>query len=57
MKTKTYTMNNENEAIALLTYFGDCGITASRKGLNVKASGDATTLDYFYGRFVTLVLI
>jgi len=50
-------MNNEEEAIALVKYFSDCGITASRKGKLVKASGDTDLLAYLFGKFVTIVLI
>jgi hypothetical protein len=57
MKTSTFPMNNENEAIALVKFFTDCGLTASRKGNVVKASGDATLLSHLFNKFVTIALI
>lgn len=57
MKQSTFTLDNENEAIALVAFFGDCGITASRKGNVVKAGGDANLLGYLYEKFVTIALI
>lgn len=50
-------MNNESEATALVNYFGECGISASRKGAVVKASGDSNLLAYLYDKFVTIALI
>ena len=50
-------MNNENEAIVLVGFFGDCGITASRKGNVVKATGDSALLGYLYNKFLTIALI
>ena len=50
-------MNNESEATALVNFFAECGITASRKGKAVKASGDANLLAYLYEKFVTIALI
>ena len=57
MKQSTFTLDNENEAIALVAFFGDCGITASRKGNVVKAGGDTNLLGYLYEKFVTIALI
>jgi len=57
MKTTTFTMNNENEAIVLVGFFGECGISASRKGNVVKASGDINLLAYLYEKFLTIALI
>ena len=57
MKTSTFPMNNENEAIALVKFFTDCGLTASRKGNVVKASGDASLLSHLFNKFVTIALI
>jgi hypothetical protein len=57
MKASTFTMNNENEAIVLVGFFGDCGITASRKGNVVKATGDSALLGYLYNKFLTIALI
>ena len=50
-------MNTEDEAIALVKYFSDCGINASRKGKLVKASGDSNLLAHLFTKFVTIVLI
>ena len=50
-------MANEGEATALVNFFEDCGITASRKGCIVKANGDAHIVAYLYEKFVTLALI
>ena len=57
MKTSTFPMDNENEAIALVSYFKDCGITATHKGSVVKASGDTAMLAYLFNKFVTIALI
>lgn len=57
MATSKFTMDNENEAAALVTYFTNCGVSASRKGLIVKASGDSKLLSYLYDKFVTIALI
>lgn len=50
-------MENENEATALVSYFMNCGITASRKGAVVKANGEAKMLAYLYDKFVTIALL
>lgn len=57
MKASTFTTANENEAIALVNFFAECGITANRKGNLVKASGEPNLLSYLYGKFVTIALI
>ena len=57
MATSKYTMDNENEATALVSYFTNCGITASRKGVVVKANGEPKLLSYLYDKFVTIALI
>ena len=57
MKASTFTTSNESEATALVSFFNECGITANRKGNIVKANGDATLLEYLYGKFVTIALI
>ena len=57
MKTSTFNTSNETEATALVTFFNECGISASRKGVVVKASGDTQLLSYLYGKFVTIALI
>ena len=57
MKSSIFTTNSESEATALVNFFAECGITASRKGKAVKASGDANLLAYLYEKFVTIALI
>ena len=57
MKTNNFTMLNENEAMALVHFFLDCGVSASRKGNIVKANGDANLLAYLYEKFLTIALI
>ena len=57
MKASTFTMNNENEAIILVSFFGECGVSATHKGNVVKATGDSTLLGYLYEKFVTIALI
>ena len=57
MKTNTFTMSNENEATALVSFFGECGVSANRKGNVVKAGGDENLLAYLYDKFVTIALI
>jgi hypothetical protein len=57
MKPSTFTMNNENEAIILVSFFGECGVSATHKGNVVKATGDSTLLGYLYEKFVTIALI
>ena len=53
----TFPMNTENEATALVKFFSECGISATRKGIVVKASGDPSLLSYLFGKFVTIALI
>lgn len=55
--SNTFKMNNENEATALVNYFATCGVSATRKGAVVKASGDSNLLAYLYEKFVTIALI
>ena len=50
-------MNSESEAIALVKFFGDCGISANRKGNVVKASGETKLLAYLFDKFVTIALV
>lgn len=57
MKQNSFILDNESEAIALVSYFGACGISANRKGNVVKASGDEKLLAYLYEKFVTIALI
>ena len=57
MKTTTFTMANETEATALVKFFGDCGISANRKGNSVKASGEPDIVSYLYEKFLTIALI
>jgi hypothetical protein len=57
MKTSTFPMNTENEATALIKFFNECGISASRKGLVVKAVGETKLLAYLFDKFVTIALV
>jgi hypothetical protein len=57
METFTFTMNNETEASALVSYFADCGIKATHKGKVVKASGEKNLIAYLYNIFLTQALI
>ena len=50
-------MNTENEATALIKFFNECGISASRKGLVVKAVGETKLLAYLFDKFVTIALV
>ena len=50
-------MNNENEAQALVSFFGECSVPASRKGNVVKVSGDEKLLAYLYEKFVMIALL
>ena len=50
-------MNNENEAVALVNFFADCGISSTRKGKAVIAKGEPSLLSYLYEKFVTIALI
>ena len=53
----TYNTLTESEAIALTTYFGDCGFPATRKGLVVKVKGDSNIINHLYEKFVTIAVI
>lgn len=55
--TSTFSMSNAAEADALIAYFHDCGISATRKGSIVKAAGDTNLVFYLYNKFVQIVLI
>lgn len=57
MKASTFSMNNENEAIALVAYFNDCGFSASRKGLVVKVMGEPAIIGHLFNVFLTTALI
>ena len=57
MKTSTFTTENENEAIALVNFFGECGITASRKGNVVKATGEPKLVGHLFDIFIINALI
>lgn len=57
MNHSIFTMNNETEAIALVGFFGECGVPASRKGNVVKAGGDPNLLSYLFNKFLTIALI
>lgn len=57
MKASTFPMNNENEATALVTFFNECGISASRKGAVVKATGEPNLIAHLFGIFIINALI
>ena len=57
METMTFTMGSENEATALVVYLADCGISAKRKGLSVKATGEPHLLSYLFDTFVKIALV
>lgn len=57
MPTSTFKMDNETDATALCTYFGNCGFPANRKGVVVKVKGDTKTLTYLFNKFITITLI
>lgn len=57
MKASTFTMNNEDEANALISFFSECGITANRKGNVVKTTAEPNLVSYLYEKFVTIALI
>lgn len=57
MKTSSFPMNTEDEAIALVKYFSDCGITASRKGKLVKASGEPNLVSHLFDIFIINALV
>ena len=57
MKTMTITMDNEREAVALAGFFNDCGITASRKGLAVKVTGEPGLVGHLFNIFVIKALV
>ena len=57
MKTSTFNTSNENEAIALVTFFHECGISASRKGVVVKAVGEPKLVGHLFDIFVINALV
>ena len=57
MKASTFTSANENEAIALVSFFKECGISASRKGLVVKAEGDPKLVGHLFDIFIINALV
>ena len=57
MKTNTFPMANENEAIALVTLFNECGISASRKGMVVKATGEPKLVGHLFDIFIINALV
>jgi len=57
MKTNTFPMANENEAIALVTFFNECGISASRKGMVVKATGEPKLVGHLFDIFIINALV
>ena len=57
MKTSTFNTGNETEAIALVAFFNECGISASRKGVVVKATGDPSLIGHLFNVFVINALV
>jgi len=57
MKTNTFPMANENEAIALVIFFNECGISASRKGMVVKATGEPKLVGHLFDIFIINALV
>ncbi len=57
MKTMTFTLGNENEAKALVSFFTDCGISAKSKANAVKANGEENLLSHLFDIFVTTALV
>ena len=50
-------MSNENEAIALATFFGECGVNTTIKGNVVKANGEPSLVQHLYDIFIVNVLV
>lgn len=57
MKTNIFNAGNETEAIALVRFFNECGISASRKGLVVKAIGDPSLVGHLFNVFIINALV
>lgn len=57
MNTNTFNVGNETEAIALVQFFNDCGISASRKGLVVKAVGEPKLVGHLFDIFIISALV
>ena len=57
METLTFTTGNENEANALVGFFSDCGIQATRKGLVVKAKGEPKMVGHLFDIFILTALV
>lgn len=57
MKTSTFNTGNETEAIALVTFFSECGISASRKGVVVKATGEPNLISHLFDIFIINALV
>jgi hypothetical protein len=57
MKTSTFNTSNETEATALVTFFNECGISASRKGVVVKAVGEPKLVGHLFDIFVINALV
>ena len=55
--TATFSMASVSEADALVAFFSDCGISATRKGCVVKASGDKSLVEGLFDKFVMIALI
>lgn len=57
MKTSTFNTGNETEAIALTKFFTECGLTATRKGINVKVTGEPSLVGHLFNIFVIKALV
>ena len=57
MKTSTFNTGSEIEALALVGFFSECGISASRKGLVVKAVGDPNLISHLFDIFIINTIV
>lgn len=57
MKTNTFQTPDEKEAIALVSFFNECGFPASRKGLTVKVEGDPSIVGHLFNIFIINALV
>ena len=57
MDNSVFTSATENEAIALVNYFADCGFSANRKGKVVKVKGASAVVEHLYEVFVQLAVL
>lgn len=55
--TNTFVANNENEAEALVEFFKNCGVSASRKGLSVKAIGEPKYVEHLFNIYIINALV